>query len=174
LQRVLWKLGLTYVVFYRVRILLHGTYQHNFIQFVLVIIKFSRTCRHSIIQIFQKFSIYHIKFRVYLLFVAFNHKNCIVEWVNSFFKSSPLDEYHLPQMNFKKNFFLGVRHRSTLHIRPELRPACRSLAGLHPPNSKTYKSLNGKSLIHSGFRPQALVWSFTEILKFDWKIKITV
>jgi hypothetical protein len=47
--------------------------------------------------------------------VTFNHKNgklkrrknCIVEWENAFFKSSPVDEYHLPQMNSEKNF-LGV------------------------------------------------------------------
>jgi hypothetical protein len=32
-------------------------------------------------------------------------KNCIVEWENAFFKSSPVVEYHLPQMNFEKVFF---------------------------------------------------------------------
>jgi hypothetical protein len=48
--------------------------------------------------------------------VTFNHKNgelerrknCIVERKNAFFKSSPVDEYHLPQMNSEKIFFLGA------------------------------------------------------------------
>jgi hypothetical protein len=31
-----------------------------------------------------------------------------VEGKNAFFKSSPVDEYHLPQMNSGKVFFLGV------------------------------------------------------------------
>jgi hypothetical protein len=34
-------------------------------------------------------------------------KNCIVERENAFFKSSPVDKYHLPQMNSEK-VFLGV------------------------------------------------------------------
>jgi hypothetical protein len=45
--------------------------------------------------------------------VTFDYKNggfkrrkyCIVERENAFFKSSPLDEYHLPQMNSEKVFF---------------------------------------------------------------------
>jgi hypothetical protein len=65
----------------------------------------------TIIDKNQFFSIYYTKFRVYVLFVTFNHKNgetkrkekrrknCIVERENAFFKSSPVDEYHLPQMN---------------------------------------------------------------------------
>jgi hypothetical protein len=61
----------------------------------------------------QFFSIYCIKFRVYLLFVTFNHNNgellrrkiCIMERENAFFKSSPVDENHLPQMNSEKVFF---------------------------------------------------------------------
>jgi hypothetical protein len=32
-------------------------------------------------------------------------KNCIVERENAFFKSSPVDEYHLRQMNSEKVFF---------------------------------------------------------------------
>jgi hypothetical protein len=45
--------------------------------------------------------------------VTFSHKNgelkrrrnCIVERENAFFKSSPVDEYHLPQMNSENVFF---------------------------------------------------------------------
>jgi hypothetical protein len=45
--------------------------------------------------------------------VTFNHKNrefqriknCIVERGNALFKSSPVDEYHLSQMNSEKVFF---------------------------------------------------------------------
>jgi hypothetical protein len=32
----------------------------------------------------------------------------MAERQNEFFKSSPVDEYYLPKMNFKKSFFLGV------------------------------------------------------------------
>jgi hypothetical protein len=34
----------------------------------------------------------------------------VVSWEreNAFFKSSPVDEYHLPQMNSEKKFVLGV------------------------------------------------------------------
>jgi hypothetical protein len=32
-------------------------------------------------------------------------KNCIVERENAFFKSSPVDEYHLPQKNSEKVCF---------------------------------------------------------------------
>jgi hypothetical protein len=33
-------------------------------------------------------------------------KTCIVEWEIAFFKSSPVDEYHPPQMNSEKVFFM--------------------------------------------------------------------
>jgi hypothetical protein len=70
----------------------------------------------SILTIIDKkpiFSIYYTKFRVYSLFVTFIHKNrelqrrknCTVERENAIFKSSPVDEYHLPQMNSEKVFF---------------------------------------------------------------------
>jgi hypothetical protein len=55
--------------------------------------------------------------------VTFNHKNgevqirknCIVERENAFFKSSPVDEYHLPQMNSEKDFF--ARKHENLRIK---------------------------------------------------------
>jgi hypothetical protein len=67
----------------------------------------------TIIDKNQIFSIYYTKFRVYLLFMTFNQKmesykeekNCIMERENVLFKSTAVDEYHLPQMYSLKVYF---------------------------------------------------------------------
>jgi hypothetical protein len=48
-------------------------------------------------------------------------KSCIVERENAFFKSSLVDEYHLPQMNSEKVFFLGAVTQKTFLRRATFR-----------------------------------------------------
>jgi hypothetical protein len=46
-----------------------------------------------------------------------------VERENAFFKSSPVDEYHLPQMNSEKVFFGCSLNRTTLTADSSLFPS---------------------------------------------------
>jgi hypothetical protein len=46
-----------------------------------------------------------------------------VEWENAFFKSSPVDEYHLPQMNSEK-VFLAVESKNDYFLQKDMDYIC--------------------------------------------------
>jgi hypothetical protein len=69
-------------------------------------------------------------------------KNCIVERENAFFQSSPVDEYHLPQMNFEKDLSVGHKqqnHKNIVNFKIRV-CICRTLSWPKDSGAKNSKS----------------------------------
>jgi hypothetical protein len=61
-----------------------------------------------------------------------SYKDCIVEREDAFFKSSPVDEYHLPQMNSEK-LILGVAQEYWSTSRPDQKILLLTYIRVHGP-----------------------------------------